>query len=142
MSKWAPLNLEIWQFLWSWHGLWYQLHHFLPREQNISKFLYFGTPFSFLSCAKFLRNDEETCVSVNFVKSVQLDKSISRKFTNTFELATLSLFIDCGYIRTFVQLRFYVKSYLRIPEVPQNCSFDFFWGPKLTLWWFFAISES
>ena len=36
MSKKAPLNLKIWQFLWSWHGLWYHLHHFLPREQNIS----------------------------------------------------------------------------------------------------------
>ena len=45
MSKGAPLNLKIWQFLWSWHGLWYHLHHFLPREQNISKFLYFGTPY-------------------------------------------------------------------------------------------------
>ena len=45
MSKWAPLNLKIWQFLWSWHGLWYHLHHFLPREQNISKFLHFGPPY-------------------------------------------------------------------------------------------------
>ena len=36
MSKKAPLILKIWQFLWSWHGLWYHLHHFLPREQNIS----------------------------------------------------------------------------------------------------------
>ena len=36
MSKKAPLNLKIWQFLWSWHGLWYHLHHFLAREQNIS----------------------------------------------------------------------------------------------------------
>ena len=36
MSKKAPLNLKIWQFLWSWHGLWYHLHHFFTREQNIS----------------------------------------------------------------------------------------------------------